>query len=343
MAKRVRTVVVGYGFAGRDFHTYLVGLADGLELHGVVSGDAAKHDRIRAERGCRVYATLDEALADPGVELMVLATPNSTHADLAVRCLEAGKHVVTDKVMCLDLADCDRMLGAAAKAGRLLTVFQNRRFDGDYLTVRDLMAGGRLGDVRWIEMAWQGPTAMGGWRGEAARGGGRLYDLGAHLVDQLCLFFPEPIESVYCRLRRDHTETDTESEALVVVTFEGGRTGVLDFSSMAAIDKPRFYVRGTGGTFQKYGLDPQELAMRAGDIDSVREPAERYGTLVDGSGTSTVPTLAGRWRGYYENVADVLLNGAEPVVKPAEMRRVISVIDAAFRSGESGEVVRLGS
>lgn len=83
--------------------------------------------------------------------------------------------------------------------------------------------------------------------------------------------------------------------------------------------------------------------MRAGDIDSVREPAERYGTLVDGSGTSTVPTLAGRWRGYYENVADVLLNGAEPVVKPAEMRRVISVIDAAFRSGESGEVVRLGS
>lgn len=341
MARRIRTVVVGYGFAGRDFHTYLVGLADGLELYGVVSGDTGKHDRIRAERGCRVFGTLDQALADPGVELVVLATPNSTHADLAVRCLEAGKHVVTDKVMCLDLADCDRMLGAASRTGLLLTVFQNRRFDGDYLTVRGLMDEGRLGDVRWIEMAWQGPTAMGGWRGEAARGGGRLYDLGAHLVDQLCMLFPQPVESVYCRLRRDYPHTDTESEALVVVSFEGGRTGVLDFSSMAAIDKPRFYVRGTGGTFQKFGLDPQELAMRAGDIDASREAPERYGTLVCDGGATVVPTLEGRWRDYYENVADVLLAGAEPVVKPAEMRRVISVIDAAFRSGETGEVVRV--
>jgi scyllo-inositol 2-dehydrogenase (NADP+) len=339
MASSVNTVVVGYGFAGRDFHCYLVKLAPGLALHGVVSGSYEKRERISREQGCRAYSSLDEALSDRTVELVVLATPNSTHADLAVRCLDAGKHVVTDKVMCLSLADCDRMLEAARRNGRLLTVFQNRRFDGDYLTVRRLMDEGRIGDVRWIEMAWQGARAMGGWRGQAAMGGGRLYDLGAHLVDQLCQFFPQEIESVYCRLRRDDPATDAESEALVVVGFGGGRTGVCDFSSMASIDKPRFYVRGTCGTFCKWGLDPQELAMRAGDIDAAHEDPALYGTLSDGRVRTTVETLPGRWRSYYENIAAALRGESEPVVKPADMRRTMRVIDAAFRSAEAGQVV----
>jgi len=337
----IRTVVVGYGFAGRDFHCYLIGLAPGLELYGVVARSADKRERVRSEQRCRTFETLDEALDDPAVDLVVLATPNSTHADLAVRCLDAGKHVVTDKVMCLTLADCDLMLAAAKRNARLLTVFQNRRFDGDYLTVRKLMSEGRLGEVRWVEMAWQGSRAMGGWRGRADMGGGRLYDLGAHLIDQLCLIFPQEVESVYCRMRRDLPETDTESEALVVVAFEGGRTGVCDFSSMAHISKPRFYVRGTHGTFRKFGLDPQEIAMRAGDIDAAREDPALYGMLGDGATETAIPTLEGRWRNYYENIADVLRHGAEPVVTPPEMRRTISVIDAAVRSARSGQVVKV--
>jgi predicted dehydrogenase len=140
-------------------------------------------------------------------------------------------------------------------------------------------------------------------------------------------------------MRRDCPETATESEALIVVTFEGGATGVCDLSSMAHIGKPRFYVRGTGATYIKHGLDPQELAMRAGDIDSAREDPALYGTLGDGKAETTVPTLPGRWRSYYENIADVLGGGAEPVVKPAEMHRTISVIDAAVRSGATGETV----
>jgi len=336
----VKTVVVGYGFAGREFHCYLVRLAPGIALHGVVSRNPANRDRIEREQGCTVYGSLQAALDDPEVELVVLATPNATHADLAVQCLDAGKHVVTDKVMCLTLADCDRMLAAAQRNGRLLTVFQNRRFDGDYLTVRRLMAEGALGDVRWVEMAWQGSRAMGGWRGQAAMGGGRLYDLGAHLVDQLCLIFPEEIETVFCRMRLDDASTDTESEALLVVGFEGGRTGVCDFSSMAFADKPRFYVRGTAATFTKYGLDPQELAMRAGDIDAACEAPVRYGTLTDAAVSRPVETCAGRWRSYYENIAAVIRDCADPAVKPHEMRRVMRVLDAAVRSGRTGEVVR---
>lgn len=339
----IRTVVVGYGRAGRAFHCYLIGLTPGLDLYGVVSSSPEKRERLVQEHGCKAFAGFDDACVDPDVDLVVLATPNSSHCDLAVRAMDAGKHVVTDKVMCLTLAECDRMLAAAARNGVMLSVFQNRRFDGDFLTVRKLIEDGELGSVRWIEMAWQGFGAWGGWRGVAAMGGGKLYDLGAHLVDQLCLLFPDPIEHVYCRMHHDYDHTDVESEALVVVTFAGGQTGVCDFSSMAAVSKPRFYVRGTKGTFCKYGLDPQEAAMSGGDIDAAAEDPGTYGVLNDGTSERTVPTTPGRWRDYYENVADVLLNNADPAVELPELRRQIAVLDAARRSAQSGEVVRPGT
>lgn len=337
----IQTIVVGYGMAGRQFHSYLVKLTPGLELRGVVSRSFETRERIVSDLGRRAYASFEEALGDPEVQLVVLATPNSTHAALAIQALEAGKHVVTDKVMALTLDECDRMIAASEKSGTMLSVFQNRRWDGDYLTVRKLIDDDRLGDVRWIEMAWQGPRAWGGWRGQAAMGGGKLYDLGAHLLDQLCMFFPSPVSTVYCRMHHDYDTTDTESEALVVVTFEDGQTGVCDFSSMAMISKPRFYVRGTKGTFRKYGLDPQEAAMKAGDIDAAVEPEDLHGVLSDGTTEETIPTLPGRWRSYYENVADVIANGAEPAVRLSEVRREIAVIDAARRSAQTGEVVRL--
>ena len=336
----VRTVVVGYGMAGRGFHCYLVKLAPGLKLHGVVSRSAETRARIVAEQGCKVYAEFAEALGDPEVDLIVLATPNSTHAEMAVQALNAGKHVVTDKVACTSLADCDRMIEASRRNRLFLSVFQNRRWDGDYLTVRKLMADGKLGELRWVEMAWQTFGAWGGWRGRVDMGGGKFLDLGAHLVDQLCLLFPQAIETVYCRMHHDLAVTDTESEAFVVVTFAGGGTGVVDCSSLAAIGKPRFYVRGTQGTYQKFGLDPQERAMFAGNIDGAAEDAATFGRLHDGKAEATVPTVPGRWRSYYENVAAVLHGEAEPLVRMTEVRRAIAVLDAGFRSARSGEVVR---
>ncbi|MBD3239458.1 MAG: oxidoreductase [Chitinivibrionales bacterium] len=338
----INTVVVGYGMSGRQFHCYLVNLVPQLHLHGVVSRNPETRQRIEQEQHCRAYAATDEAFADPAVDLVVIATPNSTHAELAIQAMQAGKHVVTDKVMCLSLAECDRMIAVSEQTGKMLQVFQNRRFDGDYLTVRKLMDDGRFGDVRWVEMAWQGFRPWGGWRGQTAMGGGRLYDLGAHLLDQICMLFPSPIETVYCRMHHDYPQSDVESEAFVVVTFAGGRTGICDLSSMAAIGKPRFFVRGTKGAFRKYGLDPQEAAMKAGDIDAATEDSSLYGTFSDGATEETIPTLPGRWRNYYENIAAVLEKGAEPVVRLEEVRREMAVIDAARRSTETGEVVRLG-
>ncbi len=337
----VNTVVVGYGMSGRQFHCYLVNLVPELTLHGVVSRNEETRARIEQEQHCRAYAGTDEAFADPAVDLVVLATPNSTHTELAIQAMQAGKHVVTDKVMCLTLAECDRMIEVSKQTGRTLQVFQNRRFDGDYLTVRGLIDDGRLGDIRWIEMAWQGFRPWGGWRGKAAMGGGKLYDLGAHLIDQMCMLIPSPPRTVYCRMHHDYEQTDVESEAFVVVTFDGGQTGVCDFSSMAAISKPRFYVRGTRGAFRKYGLDPQEAAMKAGDIDAAREDPSLYGTFSNGETEETIPTVPGRWRNYYENIAAVLAHGAEPAVHLDEVRREMAIIDAAHRSARCGQVVAL--
>ena len=334
-----RVAVIGYGYAGRSFHSYLISITPGLVLQGVASSDPAKREQIVRERGCQAYRSFDEVLADPAVDLVVLATPNDLHAPLAIRALEAGKHVVTDKPMCITLAEADQMVATAERTGRLLSIFQNRRWDGDFLTVQHLIAAGKLGHVRWVELAWQRWGAPRGWRGEAAKGGGRLYDLGAHLLDQLLQLFPQPIAGVYCRVHYDFPERDVESHAMITIHFADGATGVCDLSSLSAITKPRFHVFGDKGTYIKYGLDPQEDAMRAGQIDAAVAPAESDGKFHDGATETIIPTLPGRWRSYYENIRDVLTGKAALAVKPQEVRRVMAVFDAALRSAQSGQVV----
>ena len=334
-----RAVVIGYGYAGRSFHSYLIGLDSGLTLHGVCSRNPETRRKIVQERGCRAYESFEQVSSDPDVDLVVLATPHDTHADLAVRALDAGKHVVTDKPMCTSLAECDRMMAAAGRSGRLLTVFQNRRWDGDFLTLRKLLADGALGELRWLEMAWQVPRPPGGWRGEAAHGGGRLFDLGTHMIDQCMLLLPQAVESVYCRMHHDYADRDVDSHAMVVISFRGGATAVVDAGGMHFIPKPRMHAFGREGTFVKHGLDPQEAAMRAGDIDSAVEPEDNHGRLKTAEQERAVPTLPGRWRSFYENVADALAGRAELAVKPATVRRTIAVLDAAFRSARSGEAI----
>ncbi len=339
--KTTKIAVVGYGRWGRVCHVPLILQAPGLELVGVASGDAAKREQIRTDLGVRAYQNLDEVLADESVEAVVLATPNDTHENFALRALDAGRHVVTDKPMCLSLAQCDAMMGAAQRSGKILTTFQNRRRDGDFLTLHNLISSGEMGDLRWIEMAWQGFRPNGGWRGQTEHGGGKLFDLGAHLIDQLLLLIPSPVTGVYCRMHHDFLQSEVESEAFVVLTFENGATGIADMSSLATLSKPRFYARGTLGTFQKFGLDPQENALIAGDINSAVESPETYGKLVLANSERIVPTLAGRWRDFYENFALVVAGESAPIVPLEDSRRLMQIFDAARQSARDGQVVRL--
>ena len=337
-----KAAVIGYGYAGRAFHSYLIGLEPALELQGIASRSPETRERIEKERGCRSYESFEAVLEDADVDLVVLATPNHVHAEYAIKALRAGKHVVTDKPMCRDLVECDRMIDAAARSGKVLSVFQNRRWDGDFLTLRKLLDEGELGELRWLEMAWLAGSPPRGWRGEVGQGGGRLYDLGAHLIDQVLLLFPQRVTSVYCRMHHDYGHGNVESHAMVTLGFEHGATAVVDCGSMHLAGKPRIQAFGTKAAFTKYGLDPQEGFMNRGEIERAVEPEENYGKLTDAEGERVIPTIPGRWRNYYELMATQITGRHTPhdPVRPEEMRRVMEVFDAAFLSGRTGKVVR---
>jgi scyllo-inositol 2-dehydrogenase (NADP+) len=342
MSRPIRTAVIGYGFAGKSFHSYLVGLTPGLQLHGIASRNAETREKILARGDCKAYPSFEEVIADPDVDLVVVASPNDQHAPQSIAALRAGKHVVVDKPMCLSLAECDAMIAASRESGKVLSVFHNRRWDGDFQTALQVMNEGRLGEVKWIELSWGRLGAYRTWRGQKASGGGRFWDLGAHLLDQLLIFYKDfKPESVYLRKQYDFEGADVESEALAILTFEGGRTGVLDTSSVMAVEKPRFYLRGLQATFRKYGVDPQEKHMIEGDIDAAQEDPALYGIIGDGKTQTIVPTLPGRWRSYYENVAGAINGEAPLAVTPESVRERLVIFEAALRSEETGQVVKL--
>lgn len=345
--RKPRVVVVGYGFAGRSFHSYLIGLVPGLELWGVVSRNEATREKVRAERpGVRTYGALEEAVGDAEVDAIVIATPHDTHFPYAMAGLAGGKHVIVDKPMCLNLGECERIYAAAEKAGKEVMVFHNRRWDSEYLTLKKVLAEGTLGDARWIEMAWNRFGSWKSWRAKASSGGGRLYDLGSHMLDQVLTLIPEPVATVYARAHFDFADTDTPSHCQVTVGFVGGsgggKTGVVDCTSMSRFEKPRMLAYGPGGTFVKFGVDPQEGAMIKGDIDSAVVPPAEWPKLITAEGTRMLQPVPGRWRSFYEQVERVLRGEEKPAVTKGDMVRLMTVLDAAHESIRTGSVVRVG-
>jgi scyllo-inositol 2-dehydrogenase (NADP+) len=338
--KPTRIAIIGFGRWGRFCHAALIEAAPKLELAGIASSNPEKRAEIESELGVRAYESFEQVLADDSVEAVTLATPNDTHFPYALRALEAGKHVVTDKPMCLSLAECDAMIDAATKNGRLLSTFQNRRRDGDFLTLQKLLEDGELGDLRWLEMAWGGFGQWGGWRSTREHGGGKFFDLGAHLIDQALLLIPHPVTGVYLRLHHDHAGSEVESEAFLTMEFANGATAICDTSSLSAIAKPRFYARGMKATWCKYGLDPQENALKNGDLSLSREDPAFYGTLKDANFERKVETLEGRWRDFYENFALAARGEAQLLAPPADTRRVMVIFEAAWQSARDGQVIK---
>jgi scyllo-inositol 2-dehydrogenase (NADP+) len=346
---RVKVALLGYGAAGEHFHAPLINATPGLELAAVVTSDAGRAGRA-AERypGAAVLAApADLWTAAGSYDLVVIATPNMTHLPLATSALDAGLPVVVDKPLAASAADAQRIVAAAETSGLMLTVFQNRRWDSDFLALRRLMASGDLGAVWRFESRFERwrPQPKPGWResGDPAEGGGILADLGSHLVDQALVLFG-PATRVYATLDRRRPGVAVEDDVFIALTHASGVRSTLWASAVAAHLGPRLRVLGSRGAYVVDGLDCQEDTLRAGgdpaSPDWGKESPKRWGQLYTGDRQRSVPRGPGGYPQFYQGVCDALRLAGPVPVDPADAVATLRVLDAARRSAQRGEVVR---
>ena len=321
----IRVGIIGYGIAGSVFHAPLIRACKRMKIAGVLTS------RHIPERAGSVDELID--LSD----LIVIASPNTTHFPFAKQALAAGRHVVVDKPFTLTLGEADELIRLAALRGRILSVFHNRRWDSDFLTVRELIP--KLGDIILFEANWDRfrPAIKPGWREVPEPGSGLFCDLGPHLVDQALQLFglPEAIASDISA-QRDAALVDDYFD----VTLHYGHARVsLRSSSLVAAPRPRFAIHGAGGSFVKNGLDPQEAQLRAGlDLQSPEFGIDTNdGTLTSCEGRiETVPSKRGNYRAFYAALADAILGGSPVPVSAQDARDGLAIIDLARRASQQG-------
>lgn len=345
----IRVGVIGYGMAGRVFHAPLIAATPGMRVAAIVTADAGRAAQAAADHpdaavvdsAGRLWERADE------LDLVVVATPNRTHAPLARAALAAGLPVVIDKPFAVTADEGRALIEEADRRGLMLTVYQNRRWDGDFLTLQRLMRNGALGDVHRFESRFERwrPAPKGGWRehGDPAEAGGLLYDLGSHLVDQALVLFG-PVTHVYAELDRRRPGVEVDDDAFVALEHASGVRSHLWMSHVDADDGLRMRVLGSRAAYVKHGLDVQEAALRGGwtpGPDWGEEPEAAWGRLGAGDQWTSVATERGAYPEFYARVAACLRDGAPPPVDPADAVAALNVIHAAQRSAAERTTVRL--
>ncbi|MFJ4877913.1 Gfo/Idh/MocA family oxidoreductase [Streptomyces sp. NPDC088745] len=355
-AAPLKVALLGYGLAGSVFHAPMIAATEGLVLDTVVTSNEERRAQAREEFPDVSFAgSPDEVWARAAeLDLVVVATPNKTHVPLARAALGAGLPVVVDKPLAGTAAEARELAALAEERGLLLSVFQNRRWDNDFLTLRALVEKGELGDVQRFESRFERwrPQPKGGWResGDPAEIGGLLYDLGSHVVDQALTLFG-PVTQVYAESDVRRPGAAADDDTFIALTHAGGVRSHLYVSATTAQLGPRFRVLGSRAGYVKYGLDPQEAALREGRRPSDpeawgEEPEELWGRLGAGEspltgGGTPVPTVPGDYRAYYAGVAQALLSGGAPPVTAGEAAGTLAVLEAARHSATTGTVVPL--
>ncbi|MFI7224479.1 Gfo/Idh/MocA family oxidoreductase [Nonomuraea angiospora] len=343
----IRVGLVGYGTAGAYFHAPLIHATPGLSLAAVVTGSPARQAEVAEKYGATPVTDVEELWSR--CDLVVVASPNRTHVATAAAALTRGLPVVVDKPLARTAEEGRELVRLAKERGLMLTVFQNRRWDGDFLTIRRLAEEGRLGEVLRFESRFERwrPVPKGGWRetGGAEEIGGLLYDLGSHLVDQ-ALQLLGPAREVYCEsdVRREGVASDDDT--FIALTHAGGARSHLWMSSVAAWRGPRFRVLGSSAGFVKYGMDVQEERLRAGMSPGSPEFGEddegSWGLLGTEEAHRAERTEPGAYLDFYRGVVATLREGAPPPVDPESVIDTLTVIEAAHLSATQRIVTHLG-
>ncbi|MGL4932558.1 MAG: oxidoreductase [Aeromonas sp.] len=343
MHPTLHVALVGYGFAGQTFHAPFLSTTPGLSLSWVVSRNVAK---VQADLpNCRV-GSLEQVLSDDTIDLVVIATPNDTHAPLARQALLAGKHVVIDKPFALDLAEAQGLVKLAQEQQRLLSIFHNRRWDSDFLTVRSLLAEGTLGQIAQFESHFDRyrPEVRQRWREAGGPGSGLWFDLGPHVLDQALQLFGQP-EWLQADLAGQRPGALADDYFHVVLGY-GERYGqlrvVLHGSCLVSATMPRFVIHGSQGSFVKFGMDVQEDQLKQG----LRPPMVEWGRdnqpgqlsrMVDGElQQQSVVGEAGDYGAYYRGVCAAIKGEGSNPVPAGEALAVMALLDLARQSHLEG-------
>lgn len=344
--------LLGYGLSGRVFHAPVIRSVEGFRITWIMTGNAEAIAMIAGQDpSVRISTSADEILDAPDVDLVVVAVPNTLHYDLAAKALERGKHVVVEKPFTITAAEADSLAELAEKKGLMLSVYHNRRWDGDFLTVGRIIDSGLLGNLAEFESHYDRfrpvPKA-GAWREAAAPGTGLLYDLGSHLIDQALTLFGMP-QQVFADLRIQRPKGEAVDSFELILDYDGLKV-TLKSSSLVREPGPRFILHGDRGSFVKYGLDVQEEALKAGQqpkehADWGIEPEADAGilhTVVEGvTLRGNVAAQPGDYREYYRSVYKAINEGKKPAVTAHQAADVMRIIELAMESADKGIVMVL--
>lgn len=334
--------LIGYGLAGRSFHAPVISAVPGLHLAAIL--ERSGNEAAEKYPGVRIVRNMDELLSMREIRLMVIATPNDTHYDLARHCVMAGRDVVVDKPFTTTLEEAKALVQFANDRGRLVTVYQNRRYDGDFQAVRKLVEEGTLGRIVRFETAYdryRPQLKPGAWRETKRPGSGILFDIAPHLIDHAMVLFglPEAVTGDV-RIERDNAVADDAFD--IMLHYPRGMRAVLRSSILAAAPRPRFVLHGGQGSFVKQTFDPQESNLRRGYIPADgpwgAEPEENWGVLTVPAGDTftqrRIPPATCDYRAYYVNVRDALLGKAQLAVTPEWSVDVMRLLEMVQKSSE---------
>lgn len=353
----LNVALIGYGAAAKIFHAPLIAGVPGLTLACISSSRAV--DVHQDWPLVQVVATPQAAFDDPLIDMVVIATPNDSHYPLALAALQAGKHVVVDKPCTVTLAQTEHLLAVAAQQGRVLTVFQNRRFDTDFLALQQVLSSGALGRVVQVESHFDRyrPVVPMRWREQDLPGSGLWVDLGSHLVDQaLCLWGMPDAMSLDTACVRDGAFVNDWFHAVLRYEQLGSMRVILHASTLVTEPGPRWAVHGTLGSFTKFGLDPQEDSLKAGRQPQLDAPGDwgtdpRPGEVLQMATIAGVvapvavrrvaPTPPGNYLNYYANLRDHLRGQAGLLVAAAQVRQVMQLLTLGEQSAIQGKVLKV--
>ncbi len=346
ISHKLKVGIVGYGFSTATFHVPLILGTPGLELAAIYSRDPAKVRAVLPQGD--TCGTPEALFARPDIDLVVIPTPNETHYPLAVKALEAGKHVVVDKPFTLDVKEARDLVARATRVERVLSVFHNRRWDADFLTVRQLLNSNMLGRLAHFESHYDRyrPAVPDRWRETGAPGSGLWYDLGAHLLDQALHLFGLP-QTISLDLARQREGARADDWFHAILRYDNLRV-ILHASVLVPDAGPRFVLHGTQGSFKKYGLDTQEQALKngvkPGSAGWGHDPSPGILTLSGGTGlaTKTYEGVPGDYTRYYAGLRDAILKGQPNPVSADEALQVMRLIELGRISADEDRVVSVG-